>query len=264
MKTISRADTATGQKSSAWLYSRTPSLIGADLTISLPDGAAGSIYNAKILAADEGRLKINLPRRIAGQGYLRESGAVIVNFIVDDTLYEALGEYHASDEKVRSITINGAILPATRRRYARLPLQITVDYAAVSDVTLTGGRLANVAWRQCRALDISGSGILIQTPVQAPIGSYLLINLQIDSFDGPVYAFGQVRWSGISDTGRRLFQCGVMFIAAEELSIHFSPAAMTAIPSIMRQFNRNTRDELDAFLIGLSGGLNKGEYDVTQ
>ena len=106
-------------------------------------------------------------------------------------------------------------------------------------------------------LDISGGGILIQTSVQAPIGSYLLINLQIESFDGPVYVFGQVRWSGISDTGRGLFQCGIMFITTEEQPTHFSPAAMNAIPAIMRQFNRNTRYELEACLIGASGGSNK-------
>ena len=113
-------------------------------------------------------------------------------------------------------------------------------------------------------LDISGGGILIETPVQVPIGSYILINLQIESFDGPVYVFGQVRWTGVGDIGRGLFQCGIMFIAGEELPVHFSPAAMNAIPAIMCQFNRNTRYELDACLSGLSGGLKKGDNDVTQ
>lgn len=257
MDTISRAEMAAGQKSSAWMYSRISSLIGSDLTISLPDGAAGSIYNAKVLAVENDRLKINLPRRIAGQGFLRESGTVIINFLIDDTLYEALGEYHASDKKVRYISISGNIRPTTRRRFARLPLGVNVGYAAVSDVTLSSGGLANVSWRQCQPVDISGGGILIQTSAQAPIGSYVLINLQIESFDGPVYVFGQVRWSGISDTGRRLFQSGIMFITSEEQPTHFSPAAMNAIPAIMRQFNRNTRYELEACLIGASGGSNK-------
>jgi|GEM_PF-4761570 len=228
------------------------SLIKNDITISLPSRGTGNVYHAQVQSVTGNCLAVNLPRRVAGQGFLRTSAPVIVSFIVGNILYEVPGEYHAEYARVCQIVITGEIKETTRRRFSRMPLEVKIGYVPVSDLSIKTGRLNNVGWKQGSACDISGGGILIQTQLPAPIGSYLLLNLEIESFQGSLLVFGQVRWSRTSEADSSLYQCGIMFITREDLPAHFSRQSLSVLSPIMMQFDERKQRQLDAFLTALS------------
>lgn len=228
------------------------SLIKNDITLSLPSHGTGNVYHAQVQSVAGNCLSINLPRRVAGQGFLRTSSPVIVSFLVGEILYEVPGEYRAERARVCQIIITGEIKETTRRHFFRLPLEVKMGYVPVSDLSIKTGRLSSVIWKQGSTGDISGGGILIQTQLPAPIGSYLLLNLEIESFQGSLLVFGQVRWSRTSEADSNLYQCGVMFITREDLSAHFSQQALSALSPIMMQFDERKQRQLDAFLTALS------------
>jgi hypothetical protein len=89
------------------------------------------------------------------------------------------------------------------------------------------------------------------------LNSYLLVNLEIQSLQAPLFIFGQVRWFGICDLGKKLYSCGIMFIPREDLGRHFSTRALSELPPILQIFDRNKQKELDAYLSVSSRRENK-------
>lgn len=256
--TVLKHDTA--QRSDLWVQSHLPHLTGCEITIiSDPDeNNRGVTYSAKVIKVKELKMIINLPRRLAGYGYLRKSTSATVNFIINDILYEATANYLADNNQIRELVITGEVRQTTRRYFTRLPFRVKTGYAPVSDFSIGQGRLAKIQWKHVPTFDISGGGLLIETKIQAPVRSYFIMNLEIESFRDSLLLLGQVRWSGVSDIGRHIYQCGVKFIPREEWRNHFSPNTISILPAVMKRFDRNKQNELDSFLRRNSGGSNKG------
>lgn len=238
-----------------------PSLIQQDITLISPANESGIIYSARVLGVDGPRLRINLPRRIAGNGYLRSSKPVIINYVIDHQLFECHADYHAENEHMRELVINGKIECTTRRHHTRHQLHVHAGYTPVSHFSLLRKQFANLRWKKSNTLDLSAGGVLLHTPFQAPVKSYLLMNLEIPAFQAPLFVFGQVRWFSLSDINRKLYLCGIRFILREELSLHFSERVLSELPPIMLPFDKNKQSELDAYLTRLSGNRKQGDYD---
>lgn len=230
-----------------------PALVQQDITIYCPRDHTRRVYTARVLTVEDLSLRVSLPRHVTGNGYLRTSAEIMVNFVIGGRLYEAPADYRADDQHSREVILVGDIVAATRRRFARIPLQMQAGYVPVSDLSLSRRQFANLRWKQCRTLDLSGGGILMQIPFQAPVNSYLLMNIEIPTFGGPQFIFGQVRWFGISDISRTLYLCGVKFIPMEKLESHFSGRALSDLPDILMQFDTKKQKELDAWLQARSG-----------
>lgn len=238
-------------------------LEGGEVTIIHPEQRLGNIYTARVLMVEDNKLTVNLPRRVAGPGYLRVSAPVIINFVVENLLYKASAEFRAESEEMREIVVQGNIEPATRRHFARIPVEITTGYVPISDLSLSSGRLPRINWQRCQTGDISGGGMLIQTRNSLQVGAYLLLNLEIESFHGPLFVFGQVRWVGMSGNLGRVYHCGIMFIPYEDWPYHFSPPALSWMPPIMQQFDKIKQNELDKFL-GQKSSESEGELNGNQ
>lgn len=253
----------TAGRSEIWVQSNLPLLTGSEITIiSDPnDNEPSMTYSAKVIKVKELKMIITLPRRMAGHGYLRKSTHGVINFIIDNILYEADAEYLADNNQTRELVITGKVRQTTRRYFKRLPLRIKTKYAPVSDFSIGQGRLAKITWKQVPVHDISGGGLLIETRIQAPVRSYFIMNLEIESFRDALLLFGQVRWSGVSDLSRNLYQCGVKFLPREEWRHHFSPNTISLLPVIMKRFDMNKQNELDSFLRRISGESDKGVID---
>jgi hypothetical protein len=236
------------------LAAKLPALLQQDITIHRPYPGHGETYIARVLAVDHIQLKISLPRRLAGNGYLRESAPVIVNFVIGDILYEAEGKYRADDRRTRELTIDGDITPTSRRRFNRTKIQIRTGYAPVSNLRLSRGQLANLNWKTCRTLDISAGGVLLQLPFQPPVKAHFLLNLEISGFEEPMFVFGQVQWGNGSDHDRSQYICGIRFVVKEMLDRHFSARAVSELPALVLGFTRNKQRELDRFLEQESSG----------
>jgi len=230
------------------LAAKLPALLQQDVTIHRPDPGHGETYVARVLGVDYINLKISLPRRLAGNGYLRESAPVIVNFVIGDTLYEAEGRYNADDRRTRELVIDGNIAPTSRRRYGRTKSRIRTGYAPVSNLRLSRGQLANLSWKTCHTMDVSAGGVLLQMPFQPPVKAHFLLNLDIPGFDGPLFVFGQVQWGGVSDHDRSQYVCGIKFVVTEMLDRHFSTRAVSELPALVLGFTRNKQKELDRLL----------------
>ena len=238
-----------------------PFLVQQDITIHCPEEKMTSIYAARVLEVGDRRLRINLPRRLAGSGYLRSSRAVILIFVIGEQLFRCAADYQAEDNHKRELIITGEIEKTTRRFHVRYPLQMHIAYVPVSDMSLARGHFVNLRWKKSMTLDLSAGGALLQIPFQAPVNSYLLMNMEIQNFRGPFFVFGQVRWFGLSDFDRNHHLCGVRFILREELSRHFSDKALSELPKIMLPFDKNMQNELDDYLGKQSGDSMQGEND---
>jgi hypothetical protein len=238
-----------------------PSIIQQDITIYCLGNRSGNMYSAKILEVENNKLRVNLPRRIAGNGYLRSSASVVVNFVIGKKLYQSPAEYHAEGNHTRELILDGEIKKTTRRLYTRYPLQVQNNYVPISDLRLARGKFANLIWKRSITLDLSAGGVLFQIPFQAPVNSYLLMNLEIPAFQGPLFVFGQVRWFGLGDVNRKLYLCGARFLLREELQRHFSKRALSELPPIMLPFDKKKQRELDAYLKTHSGNKTQGEND---
>lgn len=258
------AKSKTSRKPAADLIAQLPALCKQDITLCCSGDESFEMYLARVLNVNETRLDISLPRGVAGKGFLRTSRPVTINFTIGDTLYEAPAEYRAENNRSRELVINGEIKSTSSRRYPRHPMQVLTGYVPVSDMRLSGGNFASLRWHKCMTVDLSAGGALLQIPVQAPINSTLLMNLEIPTFEGPLFVFGQVRWVGLGDTHRRLYLCGVRFLLREELSNHFSRRALSELPPIMLPFDKNKQQELDAHLNGQSGDKKQGEINDDQ
>jgi len=261
---MATAKSKTSQRSPADLIAQLPALIKQDITICCSADEPGEMYLARVLTVNDVRLDISLPRCLAGKGFLRMSQPVIINFMIGNTLYEVPAEYRAENNHTRELVICGNIKSASRRRYPRHQIQVLTGYVPVSDMRLSEGNFANFRWQKCMTVDLSAGGALLQIPIQAPVNSFLLMNLEIPTFEGPLFVFGQVRWFGLGDLHRRLYLCGVRFLLREELPNHFSRRTMSELPPIMLPFDKNKQKELDAHLRRQSGDKKQGESNDDQ
>jgi hypothetical protein len=230
------------------LAAKLSALIQQDITVYCPGHNHSGTYTARVLEVDHTRLKISLPRCIAGNGYLRQTAPVIANFIIGNTLYEARARYCADDRRIRELVIEGDIAPTSRRRYDRTSLEIQCGVVPVSNLRLSRGQFAGLTWKKCRTLDISAGGALLQIPFQSRTKAHFLLNLDVPGFDGPLFIFAQVQWGNICDFDRTQFLCGLSFVVREDLGKHFSNGAVTELPGLMLTFDKKKQKELDVFL----------------
>ena len=222
------------------------------------------VYTSKVMAIEGNVLKVTLPRGQSDHGYLRQSSYVIISFVIDGVLYDANARYNADSNQQREIIVDEDIVVSNRRNSERLPIGIETVYVPISDLSLTSGQLSNLKWRRCQTVDISSGGALLSMPIQAPMNSYFLLNLDIESFFGPLFIFSQMRWMAKGSGAQPEYQCGLMFIQAELLPRHFSKRAMGTMPAMMRGFTRKKQEELDSFLKSLSFSGHKGDADDGQ
>jgi len=241
-----------------WNHERWMLLKGREITITPTHQDTTSVYGSKVLDVGERRLLINLPRHLAGKGYLRQSQPVLFNFLVDNTLFEAVGYYRADDMRVREIIFSGDIHRTSRRDFNRMTMGVSLKYTPVSDFSLKSGRLNSIIWKNAITQDISGGGILMYTTLPAPLKSYFLLKLKLVVLNTPLLMFGQVRWSEMVPGDQYHYQCGLSFITAEDLGRHFSPGTVAALPDVLFLFNRKKQNELDRYLINLFQAANKG------
>ena len=243
------------------MVAQLPAILQQDITMCASGLGGGIVYTARVLGVDNACMKISLPRRIAGQGYLRASTPVVLNFVIGGTLYEAPADYRADEKHIREVVITGNISPTTRRRFARQPMQTKAGYVPVSNLRLSRGQFANLQWKQCRTLDLSAGGILIEMPFQPPVRAYFLLNLEISGFEGPLFVFGQVCWFSSSKRDRTQYLCGLTFIPREDLVRHFSSRALSELPALMLTFDKNKQKKLDLFMTRLPGRPKRGIND---
>jgi hypothetical protein len=230
-----------------------PALINREITLHYPHNKPGNVYLTRVLEVADTTMRVSVPRRIAGTGHLKGSAPVVLDFVIAGKLYECVAQFTATEKNVCQLSIQGEIKPTTRRHFSRLALQVDACYVPISDLRLARKQFANLPWKRSKSLDLSAGGVLIQIPFQAPMRSYLLLNLEIPNFQGPLFVFGQVRWGDVSDIDRRLYLCGIRFITREELKRHFSPRALSQLPPIMLPFTKEKQHELNAFLRGRIG-----------
>ncbi|MFH1701039.1 MAG: PilZ domain-containing protein [Candidatus Zixiibacteriota bacterium] len=230
-----------------------------EITIKLLSGRNGStIYTSQVVSVNDNQLRINLPRNIDGNGYLRASSRVSITFVLDGVLYESDAFYNADNKSARLLIIDNDIAETNRRLSQRLPINIDTVYAPISDLSMSTGQFSHLKWKRCQTLDFSSGGMLISTSLQPDVGSYFLLNLEIGIFAGPLFAFGQVRWSAKSGYGKKGGDCGIMFITADNLHNHFSQQAMAQLPPIMLAFTNRKQGELKQYLMNLNANQDKG------
>lgn len=246
------------------LAAKLPALTQQEITMSCPGQATGETYSARVLSVDHINLKISLPRCLSGNGYLRESTPVVVNFVIGKTLYEAHGKYCADDRHIREVIIDGDIAPTSRRLHDRAAMQIQGAVVPVSNLRLSRGGFADLSWKKCRTMDISAGGALVQIPFQSPTKAHFLLNMDVPGFDGPLFIFAQVQWGNTCDYDQTQYLCGVNFIVREDLEKHFSKRAVSELPGLMLTFDRKKQTELDAFLKERAGVSKQGDTDDRQ
>lgn len=254
---MAATQSSTGKNSSRRMIEELPLLLNQEISVQRHP-ADGIVYTAKVVGVEGDRLQITLPRGLPDFGYLRETSPVTVTFVIDEVLYEASGKYLAEDKQHRELVIDERIVESNRRSARRLPLAIQTVYVPISDLSLTSGQLSNLKWRRCTTLDFSSGGLLLSIPVQAPANSYFLLNLEIDTFEGPLFVFGQVRWIGKSDGPKPEYNCGVQFIPSELLLHHFSKRAMTMMTPMLLGFTRKKQIELDQYLASIASNDKGG------
>ncbi len=246
------------------LAAKLPALVQQEISMHRPGTGSDGVYSARVLSVEHTRLKISLPRCVAGSGYLRETTSVVVHFVIGKTLYEAQGTYCADDRRIREVIIDGEIAPTTRRIYDRTAMQIQGAVVPVSNLRLSRGQFADMSWKRCRTLDISAGGALVQIPFQSPSRAHFLLNLDVPGFDGPLFVFAQVQWGNTCDYDRTQYLCGLNFIVREDLEKHFSKRAVGELPGLMLTFDREKQKELDMFLKERPGDSKQGDRDDRQ
>ncbi len=219
----------------------------------------GINFTAKVLGVDQNKLTITLPRCLPDYGYLRETSGVTVTFVIDEVLYEARAQYLAENNQHRELIVDERVIESNRRNNSRLPLGVEAVYVPISSLSLTSGQLSHLKWRRCRTLDFSSGGALLTMPVQAPENTYFLLNLEIESFDGPLFVFSQLRWITKGNGPKTPFQCGLQFIPTENLPQHFSKPALAVMPPMMLGFTKKKQSELDRYLSSIAVSNNEGE-----
>ncbi|MCK5126300.1 MAG: PilZ domain-containing protein [candidate division Zixibacteria bacterium] len=235
-----------------------PLLLQKDIEIRKADSHNDAVYTSKVLKIENNRLQITLPRCLPDFGYLRDSCGVVIAFVLENILFEAAAAFIADNNHQLEIVIDEQIVTANRRGNERLPLAIETVYVPISDLSLTSGQLSNLKWRRGQTFDVSGGGILLSIPMQAPINSYFLLNLDIDSFEGPLFVFSQLRWLEKSEAANSNYQCGFQFLNTEHLAEHFSKRALSGMPPLMLGFTRKKQMEFENYLIGVYKN-SKGE-----
>lgn len=253
------ADHEIGLTGQADLISNLPALAQQDILIRCFDDKIDNIYSARVLRVEDQRLRISLPRRLAGKGYLQSSRPVSIIFVLDRQLYTCSADYLADERHSRELVVKGVIKPTTRRSHLRHTMQINAVYVSISSFSLTRGQLSGMRWRKGRTLDLSAGGVLLQVPIQVPVDSYLLMNLEIPGFQGSFFVFGQVRWFGLGDTRQKLYLCGVKFLQSDDLARHFSKRALLDIPKMMLQFDKKMQKKLEAYLKTAAGHRKQGD-----
>lgn len=236
-----------------------PMLLNQDIRLINHSETTGRYYTTRVMVIEGNRLRVILPRRISGHGFLRQTGAVTISFVYQGNYFDAPGRFVASEKGMPEVVVGSSINNSNRRQFGRFLLQVKASFAPISELTITAQKLNRLQWKHGDTIDISGGGIMIHTDVPAPLDSFFLVNLEMENFEGPLFIFGRVCWSSRREGRTGRCQCGIEFIPSEELSHHFSKQACTSLPPLMLGFNATKQEELAVHLGKISNDFNTGD-----
>jgi Tfp pilus assembly protein PilZ len=119
-------------------------------------------------------------------------------------------------------------------------------FAVIPSMQTPAGRMPKLRWLQTSTRDVSSGGVLVQTTSSLEQYSYVLLSIDLEGFPLPSLVVGQVRYTYPTDGGK--IATGIEFIVNEDKDKHTSSGAISRLPAVVFEYNRDLQQNVEARL----------------
>jgi len=151
------------------------------------------------------------------------------------------------------IPIGDEIFPQGRRKFERIDLISDVQLTLFDEQSIGAVRLNRLKWLETKTVNMSGGGMLVNLPLQIVNDHYLILHLRLDEVELPKLMVGRTRHAEVTDKRHSLV--GVEFIVREDRPTKVPKAIVRHLPVKLFDFNSESRNLLDKYLLTVNKQL---------
>jgi hypothetical protein len=220
-------------------------LVGRKVTI-FSEQYPGQPLSARVVQATDDRVELE---RISGNRLLDNlvsNQAIVMQFIYKQEEVATSALFKRTGGGRTTVMVGQNAKPLKRRRFARVNSCRPINLAVLPVGSFRIHKLPYLRWLQTNLVDFSSGGALFDTSSVLHDSTYLLVNVELESYDFPPLLIGSVRHCLSLDAGH--CHVGIEFIITEQRNKHFPGALSSNIPRSAFEYSYLHRKSLNSHI----------------
>lgn len=153
---------------------------------------------------------------------------VVMQFMYKREEVSTSAVFRRTDGGRSTVMVGKTAKPLRRRRFVRAKSCRPINLAVLPTGSFQKHKLPYLRWLQTDLVDFASGGALFDINSVMHDGTYLLVNVELESYAFPPLLIGSVRHCLPLETGH--FHVGLEFIVAEQRNKHFSKPLLENLP----------------------------------
>lgn len=202
-------------------------LVGRKVTI-FSRQFPGRPLTARVVQTAGGKVALE---RVAGDTHLDNlvsNQTVVMQFMYKQEEVATSAVFKRTDGGRTTVMVGQTAKPLRRRRFVRVKSRRPINLAVLPTVSFQKRKLPHLRWLQTDLVDFASGGALFDINSVMHDGTYLLVNVELESYAFPPLLIGNVRHCLPLEAGH--FRVGLEFIVAEQRTKHFSRPLLENLP----------------------------------
>ena len=234
------------------------SMVGREIVIYC-DQYPGKPLSTRVIMANNYSMAVDRGKSSGLIDELVNDQRVIMQFDYRGELVSVDAQLNRSPGGQCTLTLADKVVPLTRRRFRRYPIERLTRLAVFNAKTFDHHNLSRLRWIETKSLNISCGGMLLGMSSQIRSKTYFLLNIEMNSPEFPKFVIGQVRHSIHGEDGR--YHTGIEFIVSEKKARHFSQFTIKELPEAFFEYTIpqriNVSKQLAAWKPGQGADVNR-------
>lgn len=187
--------------------------------------------------------------RVAGNALLDNlvsNQKVVMQFMYKQEEVATTAVFRRTNGGRSTVMVGSTATPLRRRRFVRVKSHRPVNLAVLPTGSFQKHKLPYLRWLQTDLVDFASGGVLFDINSVMHDGTYLFVNVELESQTFPPLLIGSVRHCLPLEAGH--FRVGLEFIVAEQRNKHFSKPLLKNLPPSAFEYSYLHRKSLNGHI----------------
>ncbi len=250
MKSSSSSATSPSEGIDAHLFDLA-SLVGREIVL-YSEQYPGKPLSTRVIMVNNSSMAIDRGKSSGLIDELINNQKIVLQFEYRGELVSVNAILNRSANGQCTLSIADKIIPLTRRRFDRFPMELSTRLAVFNIKTFDPHKIGKLRWLETRTINISCGGLLLEMSSQIRRKTYFLLNIELKDIYFPKFIIAEVRHGLQSDEGG--YRIGMEFVVNEKKARHFSQFIIQSLPESFFEYTISQRSGIKK---SLSAGMPK-------
>ncbi|MDF1545008.1 MAG: hypothetical protein P1R58_07895 [bacterium] len=214
------------------------SLVGREVVL-YSEQYPGKPLSTRVIMVNNKSMAIDRGKSSGLINELIDSQKVVLQFEYRGELVSVDATLNRSPNGKCTLSIAERVIPLTRRRFDRFPIELSTKLAAFNVKTFDPQNMGKLRWLETRTINFSCGGLLVGMSSQIKRRTYFLLNVDTAELEIPKFMIGEVRHSFQVDHGG--YRIGMEFVVNEKKARHFSQFTIQSLPESFFEYTISQR-----------------------